>query len=73
LIDFTTDELITFTVAARQLMHYKYSGPFQQHMMLQRTHSEEKRLKKGPGVTALCYTPNMRLKTVLITLNWYVT
>lgn len=39
-------------------------------MMLQRTASEEKRLKKGPGVSALCKTPNMRLKTVLITLNW---
>jgi len=41
-------------------------------MMLQCTISEEQRLKKDPGVMALCYTPNMRLKTTLITLNWYV-
>ncbi|KAJ9578896.1 hypothetical protein L9F63_004853 [Diploptera punctata] len=42
-----------------------------QRMMLQRTRSEEKRLKKGPGVMALCRTPNMRIKTLLITLNWF--
>jgi hypothetical protein len=57
----------------RQFLHYKYSIPFQQRMMLQRTLSEEKRLKKNPGMMALCYTPNMRLKTALITLNWCVT
>ncbi|PSN48030.1 Carcinine transporter [Blattella germanica] len=42
-----------------------------QRMMMQRTRSEEKRLKKGPGVMALFRTPNMRLKTCLITLNWF--
>lgn len=41
-------------------------------MMMQRTLSEEKRLKEGPGVLALCRTPNMRLKTILITFNWSV-
>ncbi|CAH1388968.1 unnamed protein product [Nezara viridula] len=40
-------------------------------MMLQRTLSEEQKLKKGPGVSSLCRTPNMRLKTTLITLNWF--
>jgi len=44
---------------------------FQQRMMLQRTKSEERRLKEGPSVWALCRTPNMRLKTTLITLNWW--
>nr|CAD7440992.1 unnamed protein product [Timema bartmani] len=42
-----------------------------QRMMMQRTRSELSRLKKGPGVSALCRTPNMRLKTTLITLNWF--
>uniref|UniRef100_A0A1B6C0H0 Major facilitator superfamily (MFS) profile domain-containing protein n=1 Tax=Clastoptera arizonana TaxID=38151 RepID=A0A1B6C0H0_9HEMI len=42
-----------------------------QRMMLQRTRSEERRLQKGPGVSALFKTPNMRLKTILITLNWF--
>uniref|UniRef100_A0A8D9BIE8 Organic cation transporter 1 n=1 Tax=Cacopsylla melanoneura TaxID=428564 RepID=A0A8D9BIE8_9HEMI len=42
-----------------------------QGMMLKRTVSEEQRLKKGPGVASLCRTPNMRLKTTLITLNWF--
>ncbi|XP_075212319.1 carcinine transporter isoform X2 [Lycorma delicatula] len=42
-----------------------------QRMMMQRTYSEEQRLKKGPGVASLCRTPNMRLKTTLITLNWF--
>lgn len=41
-------------------------------MMMQRTLSEEKRLEQGPGVLALCRTPNMRLKTILITFNWSV-
>lgn len=41
-------------------------------MMMQRTLSEEKRLKEGPGVLSLCRTPNMRLKTILITFNWSV-
>lgn len=41
-------------------------------MMMRRTLSEEKRLKEGPGVLALCRTPNMRLKTILITFNWSV-
>lgn len=39
---------------------------------MQRTVSEEKRLKEGPGVLSLCRTPNMRLKTILITFNWSV-
>ncbi|XP_046398973.1 carcinine transporter isoform X2 [Ischnura elegans] len=42
-----------------------------QKMTLHRSQSEESRLKKGPGVMALCRTPNMRLKTALITLNWF--
>ncbi|KAL1123675.1 hypothetical protein AAG570_001448, partial [Ranatra chinensis] len=42
-----------------------------QKMMLKRTVSEEQRIKKGPGIKALCGTPNMRLKTTLITLNWF--
>uniref|UniRef100_A0A1B6M3U2 Major facilitator superfamily (MFS) profile domain-containing protein n=1 Tax=Graphocephala atropunctata TaxID=36148 RepID=A0A1B6M3U2_9HEMI len=42
-----------------------------QRMMLQRTRSEERRLQTGPGVGALFKTPNMRLKTILITLNWF--
>lgn len=42
-----------------------------QKMMLQRTLSEEERLKKSPSPLDLCRTPNMRLKTMLITLNWF--
>lgn len=41
--------------------------------MLTRTKSEEEKYKNGPGVLSLCYTPNMRLKTILITLNWFAT
>lgn len=42
-----------------------------QKMMLHRTLSEERKLRKSPGVSALCRTPNMRLKTALITFNWF--
>uniref|UniRef100_A0A0A9Y7Z4 Organic cation transporter 1 n=2 Tax=Lygus hesperus TaxID=30085 RepID=A0A0A9Y7Z4_LYGHE len=42
-----------------------------QRMMMHRTLSEEKKMKEGPGIGALLRTPNMRLKTLLITLNWF--
>ncbi|KAE8752452.1 hypothetical protein FOCC_FOCC000923 [Frankliniella occidentalis] len=48
-----------------------FKQKLKQRMMLHRTKSEEKRLKEGPSVFALCKTPNMRLKTTLITLNWF--
>ncbi|CAH1105213.1 unnamed protein product [Psylliodes chrysocephalus] len=40
-------------------------------IMHKRTKSEEEALKKSPGCSDLCGTPNMRLKTTLITLNWF--
>ncbi|XP_056635581.1 carcinine transporter [Diorhabda sublineata] len=36
-----------------------------------RTTSEEEALKRNPGCLDLCGTPNMRLKTTLITVNWF--
>ncbi|XP_067002469.2 carcinine transporter [Anabrus simplex] len=42
-----------------------------QKMALHRTKSEEIRMKQTPGMMMLCKTPNMRLKTILITLNWF--
>jgi len=39
-------------------------------MTMQRSMSEDRKKEKEPGVTSLCRTPNMRLKTCLITLNW---
>ncbi|KAK7872303.1 hypothetical protein R5R35_002760 [Gryllus longicercus] len=48
-----------------------FKQKLKQKMMLQRTRSEEKRLKQTPGMLLLCQTPNMRLKTILITLNWF--
>ncbi|XP_008178363.1 carcinine transporter [Acyrthosiphon pisum] len=48
-----------------------FKQKLKQKMMMERTLSEEKRLKEGPGVLALCRTPNMRLKTILITFNWF--
>ncbi|XP_050433581.1 carcinine transporter [Adelges cooleyi] len=48
-----------------------FKQKLKQKMMMQRTLSEERRLKTGPGVFALCRTPNMRLKTILITFNWF--
>ncbi|XP_028130359.2 carcinine transporter isoform X1 [Diabrotica virgifera virgifera] len=40
-------------------------------IMHKRTKSEEERLKRNPGCSDLCGTPNMRLKTTLITINWF--
>lgn len=48
-----------------------FKQKLKQRMMMHRTVSEEKRLKEGPGLSALFKTPNMRLKTCLITLNWF--
>ncbi|XP_017769527.1 PREDICTED: carcinine transporter [Nicrophorus vespilloides] len=42
-------------------------------MMVKRSNSEEEKLRNGPGLFSLCRTPNMRLKTILITLNWFAT
>lgn len=48
-----------------------FKSRLKQKMMLQKSLSEEERLRKGPSVFDLCKTPNMRLKTALITLNWF--
>ncbi|XP_050528348.1 carcinine transporter isoform X2 [Daktulosphaira vitifoliae] len=48
-----------------------FKQKLKQKMMMERTLSEERRLRNGPGVMALCRTPNMRLKTILITFNWF--
>lgn len=42
-----------------------------QRMMCRRTKSQERLLRKSPGISALWKTPNMRMKTLLITLNWF--
>ncbi|CAD1479309.1 unnamed protein product, partial [Heterotrigona itama] len=48
-----------------------FTQKLRQRMMMSRSKSEEERLRSGPGVLSLFKTPNMRLKTSLITLNWF--
>ncbi|XP_015177802.1 PREDICTED: organic cation transporter protein [Polistes dominula] len=48
-----------------------FTQKLRQRMTMSRTKSEEERLRNGPGVLSLFKTPNMRLKTCLITLNWF--
>lgn len=48
-----------------------FKQKLKQKMMLQKSRSEEANLQKRYGVMDLFRTPNMRLKTVLITLNWF--
>ncbi|XP_050302728.1 carcinine transporter isoform X2 [Anthonomus grandis grandis] len=48
-----------------------FKQQLKQKMMNRRTSSEEEALNKNQGLTDLCATPNMRLKTILITLNWF--
>ncbi|KAF7996562.1 hypothetical protein HCN44_002208 [Aphidius gifuensis] len=48
-----------------------FTQKLKQRMTMTRTKSEEDRLRTGPGVLSLFKTPNMRLKTCLITLNWF--
>lgn len=48
-----------------------FKQQLKQRMMLKRTRSEESLIRRGPGLRALFKTPNMRLKTCLITLNWF--
>lgn len=47
-----------------------FTQKLRQRMTMSRSKSEEERLRAGPGVLSLFRTPNMRLKTCLITLNW---
>ncbi|XP_032691653.1 carcinine transporter isoform X2 [Odontomachus brunneus] len=48
-----------------------FTQKLRQRMTMSRSKSEEERLRAGPGVLSLFRTPNMRLKTCLITLNWF--
>lgn len=48
-----------------------FKQKLKQLMMMKRTQSEEARLQKSHSAFSLCKTPNMRLKTILITLNWF--
>ncbi|KAG8042483.1 hypothetical protein G9C98_005117 [Cotesia typhae] len=48
-----------------------FTQKLKQRMTMSRSKSEEERLRSGPGVLSLFKTPNMRLKTFLITLNWF--
>ncbi|XP_026827234.1 carcinine transporter isoform X3 [Ooceraea biroi] len=48
-----------------------FTQKLRQRMTMSRSTSEEERLRNGPGVLSLFKTPNMRLKTCLITLNWF--
>lgn len=49
--------------------HYKEQ--IKERTAYKRTSSEEEALKRNPGWSDLCGTPNMRLKTTLITFNWF--
>lgn len=49
-----------------------FTQKLRQRMTMSRSKSEEERLRIGPGVLSLFKSPNMRLKTCLITLNWLV-
>ncbi|XP_011157997.1 carcinine transporter isoform X2 [Solenopsis invicta] len=48
-----------------------FTRKLRQRMTMSRSKSEEERLRAGPGVLSLFKLPNMRLKTCLITLNWF--
>lgn len=48
-----------------------FKQQLKQKMFCRRTLSEEERYNKTPRCSELCSTPNMRLKTILITLNWF--
>ncbi|KAL0119149.1 hypothetical protein PUN28_009627 [Cardiocondyla obscurior] len=48
-----------------------FKQKLRQRMTMSRSKSEEERLRTGPGVLSLFKLPNMRLKTCLITLNWF--
>ncbi|XP_011063251.1 PREDICTED: organic cation transporter protein isoform X1 [Acromyrmex echinatior] len=48
-----------------------FTQKLRQRMTMSRSNSEEERLRTGPGVLSLFKLPNMRLKTCLITLNWF--
>ncbi|XP_077300548.1 carcinine transporter isoform X2 [Arctopsyche grandis] len=48
-----------------------FKQKLKQLMMMKRTQSEEARLQQSYTAFSLCKTPNMRLKTFLITLNWF--
>ncbi|KYM80671.1 Organic cation transporter 1 [Atta colombica] len=48
-----------------------FTQKLHQRMTMSKSNSEEERLRTSPGVLSLFKLPNMRLKTCLITLNWF--
>ncbi|KAK7575827.1 hypothetical protein V9T40_012113 [Parthenolecanium corni] len=40
-------------------------------ILMKRSSSEKSHMQSGVGVAGLCRTPNLRLKTILITFNWF--
>lgn len=48
-----------------------FKQQLKQKVLNKRSLSEEEKYRKNPKCTELCFTPNMRLKTILITLNWF--
>lgn len=63
--------LETLAKVNRKELPEGFKNSLKQKMMLQQTMNEEEHPQKSPGVFDLCRTPNMRLKTILITLNWF--
>lgn len=49
-----------------------FKQQLKQHTLYKRSKSEENLMRRNPGLRDLCRTPNMRLKTVLITFSWFV-
>lgn len=48
-----------------------FKQQLKQRMLCRRTLSEEEAFNKTPQCTSLFATPNMRLKTIVITLSWF--
>lgn len=48
-----------------------FKQQLKQRMLCKRTLSEEEAYKRRPACSDLLASPNMRLKTLLITLNWF--
>ncbi|XP_011880887.1 PREDICTED: organic cation transporter protein isoform X2 [Vollenhovia emeryi] len=65
------DILITLARVNGKELPASFTQKLRQRMTMSRSKSEEERLRTGPGVLSLFKSPNMRLKTCLITLNWF--
>lgn len=63
--------LETLATVNRKELPTSFKQQLKQRILSRKSRSEESLKRGSPGLKQLCCSPNLRLKTALITLNWF--